>query len=64
MIDRFEDMRTFVAVVENRSFGGASEQLGVVKSAVLTTYQLLRHSRVAGRAEVFGAGWRCGAGRA
>ncbi len=34
MIDRFEDMRTFAAVVENRSFGGAAEQLGVVKSAV------------------------------
>lgn len=34
MIDRFEDMRTFVAVVENRSFGGAAAQLGVVKSAV------------------------------
>src|SRR4051812_13853970 len=29
----------------------------------LTTYQLLRHSRVAGRAAVFGAGWRCAAGR-
>src|SRR5215210_1611808 len=27
----------------------------------LTTYQLLRHSRVAGRAAVFGAGWRCAA---
>src|SRR4051794_29508954 len=29
----------------------------------LTTCQLLRHSRVAGRAAVFGAGWRCAAGR-
>ena len=34
MIDRFEDMRTFIAVVENRSFAGAAAQLGVVKSAV------------------------------
>src|SRR3954470_1924439 len=29
----------------------------------LTTYQLLRHSRAAGRAAAFGAGWRCAAGR-
>ncbi len=34
MIDRFEDMRTFIAVVENRSFANAATQLGVVKSAV------------------------------
>jgi len=33
------------------------------KDWTLTTYQLLRHSRAAGRAAVFGAGWRCAAGR-
>ena len=38
--------------------GHASYQLDI-----LTTYQLLRHSRAAGRAAAFGAGWRCAAGR-
>ncbi len=32
--DRFEDLRTFVAVAEQRSFAAAADQLGVVKSAV------------------------------
>jgi len=30
----------------------------------LSTYQLQQRSRVAGGAEVFGAGWRCAVGRA
>ncbi|MGN6825933.1 LysR family transcriptional regulator [Paucibacter sp. M5-1] len=34
MQDRFEDLRTFVAVVQGRSFASAARQLGVVKSAV------------------------------
>ena len=34
MSDHFEDIRTFVAVVEARGFAGASERLGVAKSAV------------------------------
>jgi hypothetical protein len=34
-----------------------------LEPVALTTYQLLRHSRAAGRAAVFGAGWRCAAGR-
>jgi len=33
-MDRFEDMRTFVAVVEAGSFTGAAERLSVAKSAV------------------------------
>jgi len=31
---------------------------------LLSTYQLQQRSRVAGGAEVFGAGWRCAVGRA
>ena len=34
MNDRFEDLRTFVAVVQAQSFKGAAERLGLVKSAV------------------------------
>ncbi len=34
MPDRFEDMRTFAAVVQTRSFGAAAIQLGIVKSAI------------------------------
>lgn len=34
MSDRFEDMRTFVAVVEGGGFNAAVDRLGVVKSAV------------------------------
>ena len=34
MLDRFEDLRTFVAVVENQSFARAANRLGIVKSAV------------------------------
>ncbi|WP_207004482.1 LysR family transcriptional regulator [Trinickia mobilis] len=34
MQDRFEDMRTFVAVVERRSFAAAAIRVGVVRSAV------------------------------
>lgn len=34
MADKFEDMRTFVAVVQGRGFSPAARQLGFVKSAV------------------------------
>ena len=34
MSDRFEDIRTFVTVVQAHSFASAAEQLGLVKSAV------------------------------
>ena len=34
MSDHFEDMRTFVAVVQAPGFAGASERLGLAKSAV------------------------------
>lgn len=34
MQDRYEDLRTFVAVVEAKSFSGAAIRLGVVKSAI------------------------------
>lgn len=34
MADRFEELRTFVAVVESGGFAAASERLGLVKSAV------------------------------
>lgn len=34
MADKFEDIRTFVAVVQGRGFNSAARQLGVVKSAV------------------------------
>lgn len=41
MQDRFEDLRTFVAVVQDRSFSGAARRLGVVKSAVSRRVQEL-----------------------
>jgi DNA-binding transcriptional LysR family regulator len=41
MQDRFEDLRTFVAVVQSRSFAAASRRLGVVKSAVTRRIQEL-----------------------
>lgn len=41
MQDRFEDLRTFVAVVQNRSFAAAARRLGVVKSAVSRRVQEL-----------------------
>ena len=34
MADRFEDIRTFVAVVNGHGFNAAARQLGCVKSAV------------------------------
>jgi DNA-binding transcriptional LysR family regulator len=34
MTDRFEDIRTFIAVVQAKGFAGAGERLGVAKSAV------------------------------
>ena len=34
MSDRFEDVRTFVAVVQGKGFSAAGQQLGLVKSAV------------------------------
>jgi DNA-binding transcriptional LysR family regulator len=34
MTDRFEDIRTFIAVVQAKSFAGAAERLAVVKSAI------------------------------
>lgn len=34
MPDRFEDIRTFVSVVQHRSFNTAADQIGLVKSAV------------------------------
>ncbi len=34
MQDRFEDLRTFVALAETRSFGAAGRRLGIAKSAV------------------------------
>src|SRR5258707_7178195 len=34
MTDRFEDIRTFITVVQARSFAGAGERLGVAKSAI------------------------------
>ena len=40
-----------------------ASSLDKLRIAALTTYQLLRHSRAAGRAAAFGAGWRCAAGR-
>lgn len=41
MQDRFEDLRTFVAVVQSRSFAIAARRLGVVKSAVSRRIQEL-----------------------
>lgn len=41
MQDRFEDLRTFVAVVQSRSFAAAARRLGVVKSAVSRRIQEL-----------------------
>lgn len=41
MQDRFEDLRTFVAVVQSRSFAAAARRLGVVKSAVSRRVQEL-----------------------
>jgi DNA-binding transcriptional LysR family regulator len=41
MQDRFEDLRTFVAVVQGRSFASAARRLGVVKSAVSRRVQEL-----------------------
>jgi DNA-binding transcriptional LysR family regulator len=34
MTDRFEDMRTFITVVQAKGFAGAGERLGVAKSAI------------------------------
>lgn len=34
MPDRFEDIRTFVAVVQGQGFNTAADRLGLVKSAV------------------------------
>lgn len=34
MTDRFEDIRTFIAVVQAKGFAGAGERLGVAKSAI------------------------------
>ena len=34
MTDRFEDIRTFITVVQAKSFAGAAERLGVAKSAI------------------------------
>ena len=34
MRDRFENLRTFVAVVQTRHVGSAAERLGLAKSAV------------------------------
>src|SRR5258708_4199295 len=34
MTDRFEDIRTFITVVQAKGFAGAAERLGVVKSAI------------------------------
>lgn len=41
MQDRFEDLRTFVVVVQSRSFAAAARRLGVVKSAVSRRIQEL-----------------------
>lgn len=41
MHDKFEDFRTFVTVVHNRSFAAAARQLGVAKSAVSRRVQEL-----------------------
>jgi DNA-binding transcriptional LysR family regulator len=41
MQDRFEDLRTFVTVVQSRSFASAARRLGVVKSAVSRRVQEL-----------------------
>lgn len=41
MQDRFEDLRTFVTVVQSRSFAAAARRLGVVKSAVSRRVQEL-----------------------
>lgn len=41
MQDKFEDLRTFVAVVQSRSFASAARRLGVVKSAVSRRVQEL-----------------------
>src|SRR5258708_30679604 len=34
MTDRFEDIRTFITVVQTKGFAGAGERLGVAKSAI------------------------------
>jgi DNA-binding transcriptional LysR family regulator len=34
MTDRFEDIRTFITVVQAKSFAGAAERLAVAKSAI------------------------------
>src|SRR5258708_13045215 len=34
MTDRFEDIRTFIAVVQAKGFAGAGERLGLAKSAI------------------------------
>jgi DNA-binding transcriptional LysR family regulator len=41
MQDRFEDLRTFVVVVQSRGFAAAARRLGVVKSAVSRRVQEL-----------------------
>src|ERR1700732_1167469 len=41
MSDYFEDIRTFVAVVQAPGFAGASERLGLAKSAVSRRIQEL-----------------------
>ena len=43
---------------------GASDYMTKPLRLNLSTYQLQQRSRVAGGAEVFGAGWRCAVGRA
>lgn len=48
MQDRFEDLRTFVTVVQRRSFASAAVQLGVAKSAVSRRVQELEQ-RLAAR---------------
>jgi DNA-binding transcriptional LysR family regulator len=34
MTDKFEDIRTFITVVQAKGFAGAGERLGVAKSAI------------------------------
>src|SRR3954470_2598546 len=59
---RLDFLWTFVWNVEDYDCW-TKEDRAYFEARDLTTYQLLRHSRAAGRAAAFGAGWRCAAGR-
>jgi len=55
--------KCLVLDLDNTIWGGVIGDDGL-EGIALSTYQLQQRSRVAGGAEVFGAGWRCAVGRA